>query len=121
MIFDGKGATPAQLGKKLAEVASSFGLTTHARGELCHAQAYAAACRDAAKNVKLQLCVRTCTHHKLATAMYLDIDASEGVDCAALKARLLEKLCGLLREALAHSAGRANGNVRELRRTVAQL
>jgi len=91
-VVDGKGATPAQVGKKLAEVATLLGLTTHTRNEACHAQAYAASCRDAAKVIKLGLCVRTCTHHKIASPLYAEIDVAAGVDCAALRASLQTKL-----------------------------
>ena len=91
-VFDAKGTTPAQAGKKLAEVASALGLTTHVRSDACHAQAYAASCRDAARTTKLTLSVRTCTHHKIATPLYADIDVAEGIDCTALRASLQERL-----------------------------
>tara|TARA_B110001452_G_scaffold131258_1_gene109045 strand:- start:828 stop:1142 length:315 start_codon:yes stop_codon:yes gene_type:complete len=75
MVFDGKGVTPSQIGKKLAELASSLRLTTHARADMSNAQMHVAVCRDASKAVQLQLSVRTCTHHKLTTALYLDVGA----------------------------------------------
>ena len=57
-IIDGKGKTPTAMGKLLAEVATSLGLTTLADGARGHAdskQAYSATCRDAAKATKLAL------------------------------------------------------------------
>lgn len=75
MVFDGKGATPAQIGKKLAELASSLRLTTHARADMSNTQTHVAVCRDASKAIQLQLSVRTCTHHKLSSALYLDLGA----------------------------------------------
>jgi hypothetical protein len=76
-IIDGKGRTPSAVGRMLAEVASSLGLTTHADSAKCHAeskQAYAASCRDASKATKLGLSVRACTHHKIVQALDAEID-----------------------------------------------
>ena len=106
-IIDSKGKTPTVVGKMLAEVATSLGLTTLTDSGKCHVesrQAYAASCRDASKATKLGLRVRACTHHKTAQALYAEIDVAAGVDCAALRAGLQAKLAPFEMVSMPHGA-----------------
>ena len=106
-IIDSKGKTPTAVGKMLAEVATSLGLTTLTDSGKCHVesrQAYAASCRDASKATKLGLRVRACTHHKTAQALYAEIDVAAGVDCAALRAGLQAKLAPFEMVSMPHGA-----------------
>ena len=92
------------MGKLLAEVATSLGLTTHLDSGKASPQAYAASCRDATKATKLGLSVRSCTHHKIVQALYAEIDVAAGVDCAALRAGMQAKLGPLEMVSMPHGA-----------------
>ena len=112
MTVDTRSLTPSQVGKQLAAVAQEQGLTTAVQQAQCNTQCFVASAKDASKAVVLEMRAVSCTHHKWAGAIWLDLDAAEAVDVEKLRLALLGRLvegdasrCAFLK--LPHSAMRA--------------
>lgn len=93
LVLDSGGLSPAQAGKELCALAQDFGLATHVRPAECNAQAYMAVAKDATKETQLSMRVRSCIHHRWASALFLDIDVAAGVEPAKLRAACVKRLC----------------------------
>ena len=85
----GAGQTAATVGKKVAEACA---LTPRAAAKGLAAGSFVAVSRDAQKNLLLWLRVRPCAHHKLASAVWLELDAAEGSDLKTMQATILDLL-----------------------------
>ena len=82
----GAGQTAATVGKKVAEACA---LTPRAAAKGLAAGSFIAVSRDAQKNLLLWLRVRPCAHHKLASAVWLELDAAEGSDLKTMQDTIL--------------------------------
>ena len=83
----GAGQTAATVGKRVAEACA---LTPRAAAKGLAAGSFVAVSRDAQKNLLLWLRVRPCAHHKLASAVWLELDAAEGSDLKTMQATILD-------------------------------
>jgi hypothetical protein len=84
-LVDGRGTMiPSEAGKALCLIAEGMGLSLGSRSSGAGSQAFSIVAKR--KGVQmLAMSVRSCSHHKFKSALWIEVDAAEGIDCAALR------------------------------------